>query len=92
MSDKAPANFHEFEQQFPMLATACKVVAFDSDTSSGDLWEACISTALDKRFHQAEAELSEASAGEFYEVIMADPGDLLAAAPCACAVLTGIFA
>lgn len=92
MAACAPANFYEFEQQFPMLASACKIVAFNSDTCSDDLWEICISTALDKRFHQAEAELSIASAADFYAVTNADPGELLDCAPCACAVLTGIFA
>lgn len=92
MADDLPSNFYQFERAFPMLATACKIVAFDADTSSDDLWEACISTALDKRFHEAEAELAIASAADFYAVTNADPGELLEVAPCACAVLTGIFA
>ena len=34
MAEVAPTSFYQFEREFPMLATACKIVAFDADTSS----------------------------------------------------------
>lgn len=87
-----PSNFHEFETSFPLLAMACRVVDHEGDPDCDSLWEICISTALCRRFDDAEAELRKLTAPQYLAVVHADPGDELECAPIACRVLTGIFA
>ena len=85
-------SWHDFESQFPLLAMACKVVDWDGDPDRDSLWEACVRTALCRRFSDAESELQQLSAPDYLSVVHADPGEELECAPIACRVLTGIFA
>lgn len=91
-SEQGLTNFHQFEQAYPLLAMACRVIDHEGDPDCDSLWEICVSTALCRRFDDAEREMSTLSAPQYLAVVHADPGEELEFAPIACRVLTGIFA